>query len=127
MDKYDEQIAYLTNNPNQINKLWDKAEGLFKILGKNSNLRRAGCLTMIKPDENRAVPYYPLDEKGNILVELNKEIINDSGIPNDPFLITIEKLPKFAYYQRKYDALVAETTHNAIDDNDFHPDRDCYN
>src|SRR3954465_2500519 len=49
MDKYDEQIARLTANPEGIGAEWSEGIGLFKLVKPNEALAaRCGCLTMIR-------------------------------------------------------------------------------
>jgi len=130
MDKYDEQIAYLTEHPEDIRKAWCKNNGhleLFKTLGDDidrfGNID-AGCVSQIKGYSYTSAGC-GVFINGRFDEEFTKEIFNDPTVPEDVDFVTIESLPRFAYYQRKYDALVAGTVHE--DDNDFHPDRDCYN
>jgi hypothetical protein len=109
MDKYDEQIAYLTEHPKEIGDHWmyPSLNGpLFKVLKTGISDWDAdpwlspGCLTTI-----RAIGRKAAFVKGNVNMKLTEEIRNDERIAKDPINITIESLPIFAYYQRKFDAL----------------------
>ena len=104
MNKYDEAIEYLTENPGQIYDAWmdpDSHQGgcLFKFLPGPDNVDQwIGCLTQIrfKPKlYSSRVPF--LDE-----------IIQDERIPFRPSDITIEDLPVFKEYRERVDAWVAE-------------------
>jgi hypothetical protein len=113
MDIYNEQIEYLTKNPNQIANDWSTGKGLFKRIGndKYNEHYMSGCLTMI-----RNHPFYNntlndalmpvvafINNKPNF--ELTKEIIEDERIPVSVLRIRSEHLPVFAEWQRKIDAM----------------------
>ena len=92
-DKYDEAIAILTEDPDQIQSAWVNWDG-----------HPAGCLFNIIPNggvcltEARAMPEqlvgHPLED----------EIVNDLRIPEDPNDILVPSdLEVFAEWQRRLD------------------------
>lgn len=99
---YDEQIAYLTKYPKQIENHWLKGEGLFKLLsGWHSFRFNAGCLTTIRsnPTSNKVYIKEDIDE------DLTLQINSDIRIPKSPEDITVEHLPVFKEWQEKIDEL----------------------
>ena len=102
-DGYDEQIAYLTENPHMIQRHWMDRLGCFQIASKNNKpqdekgIIRFGCLSMIR---NNVRDYEAEVER------FTEEIRNDFRLPRIPSMITnirIEHLPIFAEWQRKID------------------------
>ena len=93
---YDEQIEYLTKNPEDIERHWLKAKGLFKVIGKESG---AGCLTTLRIGCGHAFIKGVLDN------DLRTEIANDERIPKSASEITVEHFPVFKEWQEKIDKL----------------------
>lgn len=98
-DKYDEEIAYLTEYPGEIKIHWSEYEPLFAIVApKGEGLRRlpcgecCGCLTQIR--SRQCVAWTEV---------LTKAIRADDRIPDDPDDITPAHLPIFAEWQRRID------------------------
>jgi hypothetical protein len=95
MDKYDKVIKYLTESPTEIEDAWNqptshKAGCLFAHVNDKS-----GCLTQIR---------YSLEIFGDgtpLVIQASQ----DERIPESVELITVESLPVFAEYQRKFDKL----------------------
>ncbi len=97
MDKYDEQIEYLTQNPHVIPQQWAAAIGIFKWIGGDSY---SGCLTFIrKYNDKRAFI------NGKYNAEITDAIRADERIPDDSWGLRPEDLPVFAEWHRKIDAL----------------------
>ncbi len=95
MDKYDEQIAELTENPRRIPAAWSRGEGLFQFAtcGGKAEGETYGCLTMIR-NNVRYTAATP---------ELTEEIRADKRIPINFTEIKPEHLPIFAEWQRRLD------------------------
>ena len=111
MDKYDDAIAFLTENPRMIYTAWNSPEAhrdaggcLFMpcYRGRVDNLPQdayPGCLTQI-----RSARSYVVGHTNAALAErLTKEIRDDVRIPNDPNKIRIGDLEVLAEWQRKLD------------------------
>lgn len=107
MDKYDEQIKFLRQNPNHLWDQWQSAKGLFKFAGYMGGTLTdtevmgfpMGCLTMI-----RGGNYYAYT-KGKPDLQLTKDIQADERLPEFEANITVESLPVFAEWQREIDKL----------------------
>lgn len=102
MDKYDEQIEELTENPKQIRKQWVAGKGLFQFCSKSgeNDFDKCGCLTMIAHGTYREA------ETEN----LTKAIRADKArIPAHSRAITLESLPIFAEWQRRIDKELGRT------------------
>lgn len=100
MDKYDEAVRFLTENPGSIERSWSsphRTDGgcLFDYASLDRQGDRYGCLTQIKRGSMEA-----WDPK------LTEAIRADERIPLSPRDITIESLPAFAEWQRKIDQLI---------------------
>ncbi len=105
MDKYDEAVEYLQNNPDEsfeqaIVVAWNDPYGkpggeLFKYTGTPQSM--TGCLTQVKGAGWDA----PTSE-------LTMAIRADSRVPNDILRITKENLAVFAEWQRTLDAVLGE-------------------
>lgn len=103
MDRYDEAVKYLTENPVEIWRAWgnpaaskEKGGCLFQWAGDKYNLPEQGlmgCLTQIRASISRNAQ----------TEELTEEIRNDERLPTQCGDITVEHLPLFAEYQRKID------------------------
>lgn len=99
MDKYDEQIAYLTEHPEKIYDSWGSCDGLFEYASTDRSVRRrpdgkvCGCLTMIRMIDH----YHAYTD------DLTERIRADERIPDDPDRITVAHLPVFAEWQRILD------------------------
>jgi len=101
-DKYDEAIAYLTDNPDQIQKAWndplyEKGGCLFLNAGKDiiphfTPRLGCGCLTQIRSG------FYEAETE-----DLTREIRNDIRIPKHGKDITVDHLPVFAGWRRRID------------------------
>jgi hypothetical protein len=106
MDKYDEAIAYLTEHPDEIEEAWMDGsiyppdEDDKKKINPGACLLRmlkstGMCLTMMKNSKNRSGDPYLLA----LVVEVNA----DDRIPDEDVKITVESLPAFAEWQRRFD------------------------
>ena len=107
MDKYDEAIAYLTENPELMGKAWAvpyedtapklaQAHCLFRIVDNSETFEQergseCGCITQVKCGAMAATS------------ELAKAIFNDNRIPSSWTEITVAHLPIFAEWQRRID------------------------
>lgn len=97
-DQYDQHIAYLNKNPEDIYQEWSSGRGLFKMVGEGT---ARGCLTMIRCG---IFPHFAyIKNKRNI--EITNQIKNDSRIPSRIEDVKLEHLPVFAEWQRKIDEL----------------------
>ena len=107
-DKYDEAIAYLTANPDEIQAAWDggyyrgeetsvQAACLFNYANSADDLN-CGCLTQIRSDPTRHAHTF----------DLTREIRLDSRIPVCATDITVADLPVFAEWQRRLDKEIGE-------------------
>ncbi len=96
---YDEQIAYLTENPDKISDQWMKGIGLFRILGPYNGF--SGCLTTIRHSKGSDNVYI----NGKPDEMLAKEIAADERLPMTDTDITIESLPVFKEWQERIDKL----------------------
>ena len=92
MDRYDRQIAELTEHPERIPRQWMCARGLFKMVGKHND---RGCLTMIRGDKGTEFTA-PTEE-------LTAAIRKDKRIPTDIKYVKVRHLPIFAEWQRRLD------------------------
>jgi hypothetical protein len=95
MDKYDKAIAYLTAKPTEIASAWSyptthEAGCLFEYVNED-----CGCLTQIRLDPDM------FGDKSDLVIQASK----DERIPMNMELITVESLPVFAEYQRKFDKM----------------------
>lgn len=108
MDKYDKAIDYLTENPDEIIRAWcdggdfvDAPGACLFVMCSPANETHVpwgdgnwcGCLTQIREYATVAA-WTP---------ELTDEICADEGIPKTEDDITVEHLPRFAYWQRRLD------------------------
>ena len=94
MDKYDQQIAELTENPEKILNHWMQPKGLFAYANDGKGyVNNTGCLTMIRYSS----AYNAQTEN------LTNAIRNDIRIPKDQMQITVDHLPVFAEWQRLLD------------------------
>lgn len=109
-DKYDKQIAYLTEHPEKIFLYWVGGKGLFAFAGPISD-PTIGCLTMIRGSGDVA-----------LTPELTKAIQSDERIPYGEEGITIESLPVFAEWQRRLDAGLNEDRTEVVDEKALFPD-----
>lgn len=107
---YDEQIAHLTEHPEDIYFHWMNPSisgPLFKYVGITEDDRlhdRCGCLTMIREYPNR----FKAIIGGTVDVKLTEEIANDVRIPERPHYITPDQLPVFKEWQERIDALASK-------------------
>ena len=92
MDKYDEEIAYLTEYPDRIETHWAEFTPLFEFVPSGKKMGY-GCLTMIAKRE-----------AGSRWPHITRGIRND-GIPHCVGDIMVEHLPNFARWQRRIDKL----------------------
>lgn len=107
MDKYDEEIEFLTKRPHFIVDHWANARPLFRIIGNTSV--NSGCPTMIRKcgmatilhSGNKLSAFI----KGKLNEEITKGIMMDERLPGDPYGIEVKHLPVFAEWQRKVDEL----------------------
>lgn len=115
MDIYDENIEFLTKNPQMLRRAWvdpddvtsqdGKVFPLFKMMGDigDSLLTEEkqrivyGCPSMIVSGSGAF-------KNGKYLPEFTEKVRN-SGIPSDPYSIKVHHLPIFALLQREYDSL----------------------
>lgn len=102
MDKYDDAVEFLTENPHKIFDAWNLPEEhfggvLFRCMDDNNF--GACCLTNGKS-------YY--QDRAQIILgpDLWQELKNDDRIPADETKITPENLPAFAEWQRKLDVVL---------------------
>jgi len=129
-DKYDDAIAFLTENPEHIREAWgdpetNEEEGgiLFGFVGpdwKDNSISvryegehgTCGCLQQIR--KCRVVDEYDsmeeaLDADGSMVgsywPRLWEKIAGDRRLPHDEHDITVEDLPVFAEWQREIDVL----------------------
>lgn len=86
-DKYDLEIAKLTEHPELIKQYWGRCRPLFQFCG-------SGCLTQIRRGGN-----------WSYTAELTAAIRADERIPKDVADITVADLPVFAEWQRKIDKM----------------------
>ena len=105
-DKYDEAVAYLTENPQHIRRDWCRGGAvqrlgadqtgvgplLFMYASEGGELHNCGCLTMIRGSGEVAQTE-----------ELTRQIREDERIPMCVDEITVESLPVFAEWQRRLD------------------------
>jgi len=89
-DDLDEQAAYLTAHPEEINEHWGQGLGMFDWVSPPGDAMSCGCLTQVRSGGLAA--YTPA---------LTRAIRADARIPNDPFLITPAHFPVFCQWQRK--------------------------
>ena len=97
MDKYDEAIEYLTENPIEIADAWGgpskyPAGCLFNFCGIDDSSHTYGCLTQVRAGIMKAQT-----------PELTAEIAADNRIPVHEYDITPADLPVFAEWQRRLD------------------------
>lgn len=127
-DIYDQEIAYLTENPWQIYKHWNWGTPLFQKAVNLNHLNQLplriwqyGCLTQIRQVNDSRLP--PFFAETPILTE---QIIVDDRIPASPSkpscgddenkcTITLEHLPVFAEWQRKLDKELDRTPPQTYD------------
>lgn len=101
MNKYDQQIAKLTENPNEIFSDWRYGVGLFNFLGRHTEEFNSGCLTQIRSDKES----HKVIINGEVNEELTNKIHNDERIPYHAETITVKDLPVFKEYQELFDKL----------------------
>lgn len=99
MDKYDEAIEHLTENPCEIMDFWEQPAPdtygcLFQFCGDALHLEHCGCPVMIRAGISIAAT-----------PALTAQIGADERIPKSPRAITAEHLQAFAEWQRKIDAM----------------------
>ena len=127
-DKYDDAIAYLTENPEDIHDAWSDPEEwegrggeLFGFVGPdwkdNSNTvayrgevsGTCGCLQQIRAAyKSEKCGMYALDDTNMTLShwpDLWERIARDRRLPADSSDIGLEDLPVFAEWQRKLDVM----------------------
>jgi len=102
---YDEQIAYLKENPDAIYSHWDRPTQfgpLFKKVTLEPRIInfKCGCLTQIRNDVDKFAYI-----QGEMNFDLTDEIRNDERIPKHGSYITIEDLPVFKEWQERIDKL----------------------
>ncbi len=118
---YEEQIKYLTENPDKIIDQWTDGTGIFKRIGINN---RSGCLTQIKSAAGKNLRQVIKDKDGSKIVDtvffgvyikgifydydLTEKIQKDNRIPNHPDKITPAMLPAFKEWQEKIDKLESQ-------------------
>jgi hypothetical protein len=100
MDKYDEQIQRLLDDPSITHEQWNCWHGIFQCAGNQQGFD-TGCLTQIRtnklPDHGRFL-YHAFTP------ELTKEIENDERIPFYPEDVkTREQMEVLAEWQRRID------------------------
>jgi len=112
MDKYDEAIAYLTENPDEIKDAWGDPSNsvpgsvLFGYVGpewtdcsmSKDGIHRCGCLQQIRQDEDG-------EEFTSWWPEITRQIRQDRSIPKDHEEIGVGDLEAFAKWQRIVDDL----------------------
>jgi len=107
-DKYDEEVAYLTEFSGYIHHAWNAANPLFGFVSMTGDEwtgdQQCGCLTQIRVGDKEAW-----------LPELTKEIRADERIPTDAHDITVEDLPVFAEWQRKLDEIREERATKVVE------------
>jgi hypothetical protein len=103
-DIYDLEVERLTKEPEDIYNSWQSAKPLFKFVGnvydETEEHIELGCLTQIRNDF-----YCGAFIKGKYDEGLTKKIRNDELLPSTPDEIQVKHLPRFAYWQRRIDAL----------------------
>lgn len=99
MNKYDEQIKYLTERPHAITTHWASGSGLFKMIAPFSV--GSGCLTMIRDSPNSCKAFI----KGKVDEKITAEIAADERIPKKYWDIKVEDLPVFKEWQEKIDIM----------------------
>lgn len=109
MFSYDDQIAYLKENPDEIVSHWNQGKGIFKFvgeeinedgIGKKQTLVHHGCLTMIRSGDHAVYI------NGVINDELTKKIKEDQRIPIRSKDVKVENLEAFKEYQELADSLI---------------------
>lgn len=104
---YDNQIAYLKENPDKIIEHWNEAKGIFKIIGASMDEKGktigvshdGGCLTMVKIGADVVI-------NGSVNIELTQKIRDDSRVPCSPSRTTTSDLEVFKEYQEYADSLI---------------------
>lgn len=104
-DKYDEAVAYLTKNPDEIYDAWNMASTHVPVKGSClfvpcdlTVLTVCGCLTQVRGLEyDAATP------------RLTRAIRADRGIPKRGESIKPRHLKRFAYWQRRLDKELGRT------------------
>ena len=99
-DKYDDAVAYLTDNPGEILAAWNRpdkhpAGALFNYVAREVPKEldcMYGCLTQIRGEIYEAET-----------PELTRAIRADERIPRKSALVTLAHLPVFAEWQRRID------------------------
>ena len=99
--EYDEQIAYITQNPHKIKDDWFKAKGIFNFSG---SAIQAGCPIQIKSEPKT----FKVIINGIIYQELTDKIIADKRIPKKYEDIEVNNLSVFKEYQLLFDELRAK-------------------
>lgn len=102
MDRYDEAVAYLTQNPDKIRGAWvapsrhvHTGGALFQTaVDEKIGSVVHGCLTQIRKFPQRYRAQTP---------SLTKAILDDDRLPTDEKEITVDHLPIFAEWQRRID------------------------
>lgn len=99
-DCYANAVAYLTENPNEIQAAWNHPTGhlagcLFKFVSRSGRLGsiNIGCLTQIRACSG-TVAFTP---------ELTTAIREDTRLPNNEYGINVSNLEYFAEWQRRID------------------------
>lgn len=127
-DKYDEAIAYLSENPEEISSAWNDPAGyegqggeLFGFVGPdwadnaNAVLSRdglhvgtCGCLQQIRKAKKEGSDGKSGQMEMSFWPRLWDDIANDRRIPADSDKITVRDLPVFAEWQRHIDTYRAQ-------------------
>jgi hypothetical protein len=108
-DVYDQEIEYLTNNPNRIYTHWNQSSPLFARAREESfRAQWFGCLTQIRTDTYFKAQTYKLTEliRADERIPLSPKMVDENGdlIPdNGGMTIQVEHLAVFAEWQRRLD------------------------
>jgi len=124
-DKYDEAIAYLTENPEDIYDAWmlwarsdqttdvKRAHCLFQVARvdpDDGSSLGCGCLTQIRSGLTLGgVRCGVLGKSGRQHKRLTTAVRSDKRLPSEPGSIRVEHLPVFAEWQRRLDKELGRT------------------
>lgn len=117
MDKYDRAVEFLTQNPQMIEEVWDRAkagshpESLKNNFNFSDEMIQATCLFTSASKDPYDVRYGCLTEIHSKKVcsstaqtpELTRAIVEDDRLPSNGADIEVNHLPVFAEWQRRID------------------------
>ena len=96
---YDEQIAYLSGNPEAVKSHWEDSNGLFQFAsrGYDPANKPVGCLTMIRSMGDA------FGGGGSVPASVEEAIANDTRLPKHLDKIKPRHLSAFKEWQMKID------------------------